>query len=136
MDHNTKQATFAFLFIVNKNKTRGATRGHKVKLYKRGGCTLTLILIDFIFWPPEIIDIWRSRPPGSSEVKQGLRMESEHQKTHDLITHITHFHWFHILTFLEIVIEGRSNWRSDKCVNISTYDVWVSKKKWKHAWLA
>ena len=25
-----------------------------------------LIFIDFIFWPPEFIDIWRSRPPGSS----------------------------------------------------------------------
>ena len=25
-----------------------------------------LIFIDFIFWPPEVFDIWRSRPPGSS----------------------------------------------------------------------
>ena len=100
----------------------------------------------FIFWPPEVIDIWRSRPLWSSEVKKvshngiitpknlwfetshdlfslisyfdlqgslwsgghelqdhlrskrGLRMESEHQKTYDLIPHMTHFYRFHILT--------------------------------------
>ena len=105
-----------------------------------------LIFIDFIFWPPEVIDIWRSWPPGPSEVikgsqngigtpknlwfntshdpfslilyfdlrrslifgghdlqdrlrsKRGLRIESEHQKTYDLIPHMTHLYWFHILT--------------------------------------
>ena len=57
----------------------------------------------------------------SSEVKKGLRMESENQKAYDLIPHVTHLQWFHILTFLEVVIEGRSNWRSYICVNISTW---------------
>ena len=50
-------------------------------------------------------------------LNRALRMESEHQKTYDLIPHMTHLHWFHILTFLEVVIEGRS----DICVNISTW---------------
>ena len=30
--------------------------------------------------------------------KRGLRMESKHQKNYDLIPHMAHFHWFHILT--------------------------------------
>ena len=30
--------------------------------------------------------------------KRGIRMESEHQKTYELIPHMTYFHWFHILT--------------------------------------
>ena len=42
-----------------------------------------LIFIDFIFWPPEVTKFYRSPPPGSSEVK--IRMESERQKSYDLI---------------------------------------------------
>ena len=55
-----------------------------------------LVFIDFIFWPPKIINIWRLRPPGSSEIKRGIRMESEHQKIYDLIPHMAYFQWFHI----------------------------------------
>ena len=32
----------------------------------------------------------RSRPPGSFEEKKGIRMESEHQKTYDLIPPMTY----------------------------------------------
>ena len=80
-----------------------------------------LIFIDFIFWPPVFIDIWRSRPPGSSKVKQGVfRIELGHWKTYDLIPHMTHLHWFDILTVFEVVIEGRSNWKSYIWFKIST----------------
>ena len=50
----------------------------------------------FYFWPPEVSKFWRSRPPGSSEVKKSNRIESEQQKAYDLIPHLTYFHWFHI----------------------------------------
>ena len=99
----------------------------EVKIWNRNTKKLMIwyltwpIFMDFIFWPTEVIDIWRSRPPWSSEVKKGLRMESENQKAYDLIPHVTHLQWFHILTFLEVVIEGRSNWRS--YVNISTWSI-------------
>ena len=72
-------------------------------------------------------DLQRSLISGGQDLhdhlrsKMGLRIESEHQKTCDSIPHMTYFHWFNILTFLEVVIEGMSNWRSDICVNISTW---------------
>ena len=49
-------------------------------------------------------DLQRSLISGGQDLhvhlrlNKGLRMESEHQKTCDLIPHMTYFHWFHILT--------------------------------------
>ena len=44
----------------------------------------------------EIIDIWSSATLELSEFQKGyqngIRMESEHQKTYDLIPHMTYFH--------------------------------------------
>ena len=53
-------------------------------------------------------------------------MESEHQKTYDLIPHMTHLYWFNILTFLEVVIEGGQT-GGRIYVSISSYDLWGSK---------
>ena len=53
-----------------------------------------LIIINFIFWPPEVIDIWRSKClQDHLRSKTGIRMESEHKKTYDLklIHHMTYF---------------------------------------------
>ena len=56
-----------------------------------------LIFIDFIFWPPEVIDIWRSRPSWSSEVKNGSQNRIGTPKnlwfdtSHDLFSLISYF---------------------------------------------
>ena len=59
-----------------------------------------LIFIDFIFWPPEVIDFWRSN---ASMIiwgqKKGYQNGIGTPKNFDLITHMTYFHWFHILTY-------------------------------------
>ena len=78
-----------------------------------------LFFICLIFWPPEVSKFWRSRPQGSPEVKKHYQNAIETPKTLDLIRHMTYFHWFNIWPFLEVIIEGRSNWRSYICVNNS-----------------
>ena len=55
------------------------------------------IFIDFIFWPPEVINIWRSPPPGSSEVKKGSQngigtpKKLSFDTSHDLFSLISYF---------------------------------------------
>ena len=63
--------------------------------------------------------------------KKGLRMESEHQNTYDLM--IWHDHWFNILTFF------RGNfWRVFKLKAVCQYQhiIYGLAENRKHVWLA
>ena len=57
-----------------------------------------LIFINLIFWPPEVIEVWRSNLQDHQWSERGFKMESDYQKTYDLISHMTCFYWFNILT--------------------------------------
>jgi len=69
------------------------------------------LFIDYIFWPPMVIDIWRSRPPGSSEVNQGSQSGIGTPKnlcfdtSHDPFTLISYFDLFRGRYWMEVKLE-------------------------------
>ena len=88
---------------------------------------------------------WYLEVKTSIIIKKGLRMESEHQKTYDLLSHLTHLHWYHIVTsrghwYLEVktsmIIWGQkrvSEWNRNtkkpakntaKFVLINVHNIW------------
>ena len=78
--------------------------------------------------------LYRSRSPGSSEVKKWYQNGIGTPKNLRFNTSKNLFHWFDIWPFLEVIIEGKSKWRSAIFV-LSVHNLCRSKKIWKHVWL-
>ena len=70
--------------------------------------------------------LYRSRSPGSSEVKKWYQNGIGTPKNLRFNTSKNLFHWFDIWPFLEVIIEGKSKWRSDTCDYIRVWPYFLS----------
>ena len=93
-----------------------------------------LIFIDFIVWPPEVIDIWRSNAFriiwGEKEVSEWNRNTRKPK-----IWYVTWLIFIYLIfwQFLEIMLKGRSNWRLNWRLDIYVYiSAWLMWKTYEN----